>query len=100
MIKNFYYRIFEISKFKMFEIQFYLCKMYFDGLDLSINILKENSYFRFYLDLYLFKLDVDFSRRCDHHGISLNLSLLNLNFDFTKYDTRHWDDELNNYTVE
>ena len=97
MIKNFFYKIIKLSDFKMFEIQFYLCKMYLDGLDFSIQILKEKTYFQLYLDLYILKLDLDFSRRCDHQGIRLNFSLFNVNFEFSKYDTRHWDDELNDY---
>ena len=97
MIKNFYYKMIELNEFKTLEIQFYLCKMYFDGIDFSINFLSENTYFQFYLDLYIFKIDLDFSRRCDHQGARFNLSLFNANFDFGRYDIRHWDDELNDY---
>ena len=97
MIKNFYYKMIELSQLKTLEIQFYLCQMYFDGLEFSIQILKDKTYFQFYLDLYLLKLNLDFSRRCDHQGIRLNFSIFNVNFDFTKYDIRHWDDELNDY---
>ena len=59
MIKNFYYKMIELSQFKTLEIQFYLCQMYFDGLELSIQILKDKTYFQFYLDLYILKLNLD-----------------------------------------
>ncbi len=97
MIKNFFVRMYKLSEFKTLEIQFYLCQMYFMGIDFSINLFSENKYFQFYLDLYIFKIDLDISRRCHHQGIRFNLSLFNVNFDFSKYDTRHWDDELNDY---
>ena len=89
--------MYKLSEFKTLEIQFYLCQMYFMGIDFSINLFSENKYFQFYLDLYIFKIDLDISRRCHHQGIRFNLSLFNVNFDFSKYDTRHWDDELNDY---
>ena len=97
MIKNFFYKMFKLSELKTIEIQFYICQMYFDGFDFSINILNEKKYFQFYLDLYILKLDLDFSRRCHHQGIRFNFSIFNVNFDFSKYDIRHWDDELNDY---
>ena len=97
MIKNFFLRIYELSEFKTLEIQFYLCQMYFMGIDFSINLFSENKYFQFYLDLYIFKINLDITRRCNHHGITFELSLFNVNFDFTQYDIRHWDDELNDY---
>jgi len=86
-----------LSQLKTLEIQFYLCQMYFDGLEFSIQILKDKTYFQLYLDLYILKLNLNFSRRCHHQGIDLNFSIFNVNFDFTKYDIRHWDDELNDY---
>ena len=91
--------MFKLSELKTIEIQFYICQMYFDGLDFSINILNEKKYFQFYLDLYILKLDLDFSRRCHHQGIRFNFSIFNVNFDFSKYDIRHWDDELNDYYI-
>lgn len=97
MIKNFYYKMIEISEFKTLEIQFYLCAMYFNGLDFSTNLLCENTYFQFYLDLYIFKIDLDISRRCHHQGVRFNISIFNVNFDFGRYDIRHWNDELNDY---
>ena len=100
MIKNFFLRIYSLSEFKTLEIQFYLCAMYFGGLDFSINLFSEKKYFQFYLDLYVLKIDLDITRRCHHHGISFNLSILNVNFDFNQYDIRHWDDELNDYCTD
>jgi len=98
MIKNFFWRMYELSSLKTLEIQFYLCAMYFSGLDFNIRALTEHKYFQFYLDLYLIKIDLDITRRCHHHGITFNLSFLNINFDFRQYDIRHWDDELNTYS--
>ena len=97
MIKNFYYKMIELSEFKTLEIQFYLCAPYFMGLDFSIQALTDTKYFQFYLNLYVFKINLDITRRCNHHGITFELSLFNVNFDFNKYDIRHWDDELNDY---
>ena len=97
MIKNFFLRIYELSEFKTLEIQFYLCQMYFMGFDFSIQALTDTKYFQFYLNLYVFKINLDITRRCNHHGITFELSLFNVNFDFTQYDIRHWDDELNDY---
>lgn len=97
MIKNFFYKMFELSEFKSLEIQFYLCAMYFAGLDFTIQALTEKKYFQFYLDLYILKIDFDITRRCHHHGISFTFSLFNVNFDFRQYDIRHWNDEFNIY---
>ena len=97
MIKTFFLRIYELSPLKTLEIQFYLCAMYFSGLDFTIRAFTENNYFQFYLDLFIFKIDFDITRRCHHHGITFNLSLFNVNFDFKQYDIRHWDDETNTY---
>jgi hypothetical protein len=97
MIKNFFYKMFKLSDLKSLEIQFYLCAMYFAGLDFTIQALTEKKYFQFYLDLYILKIDLDITRRCHHHGISFTFSLFNVNFDFRQYDIRHWDDELNTY---
>ena len=97
MIKNFFLRIYSLSEFKTLEIQFYLCAMYFMGLDFTIQAFTEKKYFQFYLDLYILKIDLDFSRRCNHHGISFTFSLFNVNFDFRQYDIRHWNDEFNIY---
>lgn len=98
MIKTFFWRMYELSSLKTLEIQFYLCAMYFSGLDFNIRAFTEKNYFQFYLDLFIFKIDFDITRRCHHHGISFTLSLFNINFDFRQYDIRHWDDELNTYS--
>jgi hypothetical protein len=87
----------EISEFKTLEIQFYLCAMYFMGFDFSIQAFTDTRYFQFYLDLYIFKIDLDITRRCHHHGITFELSLFNVNFEFNHYDIRHWNDKLNDY---
>jgi len=89
--------MYKLSEFKSLEIQFYLCAMYFSGLDFTIRALTDTRYFQFYLDLFIFKIDFDITRRCHHHGISFTFSLFNVNFDFRQYDIRHWDDELNTY---
>ena len=73
MIKNFYYKMIKLSQLKTLEIQFYLCAMYFGGLEFSIQILKDKTYFQLYLDLYILKLNLNFSRRCDHQGIDLKV---------------------------
>lgn len=65
MVKNFLLRVYELSQFKTLEIQFYSCAMYFMGLDFTIRAFTENKYFQFYLDLYLFKIDLDITRRCE-----------------------------------
>lgn len=46
-------------------------------------------------------LDFEFSwsRKCDHAGFSLKLGLLGYTFEGKFYDSRHWDDETNNYVV-
>ena len=97
MIKTFFLRIYELSPLKTLEIQFYLCAMYFMGLDFSIQAFTDTKYFQFYLNLYIFKINLDITRRCNHHGITFELSLFNVNFDFTQYDIRHWDDEEYDY---
>lgn len=97
MIKTFFYKMFTLSSLKILEIQFYLCDMYFGGLDFNIRAFTDTKYFQLYLDLFIFKVDFDITRRCHHHGVTFALSLFNVNFDFRQYDIRHWDDELNDY---
>jgi hypothetical protein len=91
MIENFFLKIFRLSKFKIFEIQFYLCDMYFNGLSYTVQAFTETRYFHLCLNLYLLKLNLDFTRRCDHRGIEFTVSLFNINFDFRLYDIRHWE---------
>lgn len=97
MIKTFLYNNFKLSKFKMFEVQFYTTKMYFNGLDLSLQLFTEKTIFQFLIDIFIFKLYLDISRRCDHPGTRLYISIFNVNFEFAMYDTRHWDVESNKY---
>lgn len=99
MIKTFFYKLFEISSLKNLEIQFYLSKMYFNGLDFNIELFGDKTYFQFYLDLYLFKLDLTWSRRRDHAGINLYLTLFNVNLESNIYDIRHWDEELEKHIL-
>ena len=97
MIKTFFYKMFTLSSLKILEIQFYLCDMYFGGLDFNIQAFTDTKYFQLYLDLFIFKIDFDITRRCHHHGVAFTFSVFNVNFDFRQYDIRHWDDELNDY---
>jgi hypothetical protein len=97
MIKTFFYKMFTLSSLKILEIQFYLCDMYFGGLDFNIQAFTDTKYFQLYLDLFIFKIDFDITRRCHHHGVAFTFSVFNVNFDIRQYDIRHWDDELNDY---
>ena len=89
--------MFTLSSLKILEIQFYLCDMYFGGLDFNIQAFTDTKYFQLYLDLFIFKIDFDITRRCHHHGVAFTFSVFNVNFDIRQYDIRHWDDELNDY---
>jgi hypothetical protein len=71
--------------------------MYFGGLDFNIQAFTDTKYFQLYLDLFIFKIDFDITRRCHHHGVAFTFSVFNVNFDIRQYDIRHWDDELNDY---
>jgi hypothetical protein len=100
MIKNLFFRLFTIGHLKRLEIQVYLSKMYFNGLDFSLKILEEKTYFQIYIDLCFLVIDIDFSRRCHHHGARIYLTLFTLHFEGSLYDTRHWDDELGEYSKD
>jgi hypothetical protein len=100
MIKTFYSKIIHLNKLKVLEIQFYISQMYFNGLNINFELFGRKTYFQLYLDIFLLKLDIDKSRRCDHQGMRISFSILNINFEFNKYDTRHWNDELDQFYSE
>ena len=97
MVKTFFYRAFQLSTNKFFEAQFFFAEMYFSGIDFSFELFTYKSIFRFFIDLYIFEFDLRWSRRHDHAGIGLNICILNVNFDFNLYDTRHWNDEFQKF---
>ena len=44
-------------------------------------------------DYTLFKIGFSLSHRTDHAGLRFNIGLLMHEFDFTLYDSRHWNTE-------
>jgi hypothetical protein len=39
----------------------------------------------------LFRIEFNFTTRCDHAGVELELGLLGYKINFTFYDNRHWN---------
>ena len=46
---------------------------------------------------HLLHFNFDWTTRCDHAGIKLELGLFGYELTFHLYDSRHWDYEANNY---
>jgi len=47
----------------------------------------------------LLTFEFTWTRKTDHAGVSLKLGLLGYVFDARIYDTRHWDNDTNNFVV-
>lgn len=47
----------------------------------------------------LFDFEFSWTRNCDHAGISFKLGLFGYLVEARLYDTRHWDDEKNQWQV-
>jgi hypothetical protein len=45
------------------------------------------------------EFDFTMRTRCDHAGVTLGLGLFNYSANFTVYDNRHWDHELDRYLI-
>ena len=72
-----------------FDTIFYKDRMFFKHKGGEIQVVKDNSIIGFNLDI---------SARCDHAGISVDLSLLGHTLYLKFYDRRHWDTESNQWT--
>ena len=47
----------------------------------------------------LFEFRFSWSFRQDHAGLAFTIGVFSYSFIFTQYDTRHWDDETNNWKI-
>jgi len=63
--------------------------------DFNIKVLDDTHYFGLYFTLFgsLLNFNIDWTRRRDHAGFNFDFNLLWLLIHITIYDTRHWDDE-------
>ena len=48
---------------------------------------------------FSFGADFTASWKCDHAGFNTTITLPGIFFCFTFYDSRHWDEETNNYKI-
>lgn len=86
------------NKMKEFQINFYLYLS--PVLNFNIDLRQDFDLFNIDIDIFnLFKLSLVQSKECDHAGFIANLSVLGLEFSYTKYDIRHWDNENNSWCV-
>jgi len=46
---------------------------------------------------HLLHFNFNWTTRCDHAGVKLELGLFGYELTFNLYDSRHWDYETNNY---
>ena len=69
--------------------------------DLDINILSDNYFFNFYFVLFgeFLRINIGWSRKCDHAGFRFDVDFLWFMFNIGTYDTRHWDDENDRFEV-
>src|ERR1017187_1811394 len=87
-----------ISKLKNYCLQIawhrpYLLYIIFDA-ELSL-LSYDNNIFSagFVLFSDFFHIRINWNRKTDHAGFRLDITLLGFMFEFTIYDTRHWDEE-------
>ena len=48
---------------------------------------------------YLLHFNFDWTNRCDHAGVKLELGLVGFELVFHLYDSRHWDHHANTWTA-
>jgi len=92
----------QVDVYKAYELEIIGNKKlsFFDQiLNIDLDILSDTRYFGLFFTLFgqFLTLHIDFSRRRDHAGISIELSILWISLYFVFYDTRHWDDENNKW---
>ena len=65
----------------------------------QISLLDYDCIFRFDFTLFsnLFNFTIYWTRRTDHAGLHLNITLFGLFLMLGTYDHRHWDDDLGTY---
>lgn len=85
---------------KHWEFQIYTALNFWWNLEFTLQ--HANSTFTkqtmFYIDvLKLLTLNISNSRNQDHAGFRIELNVLGMNFDYSYYDERHWDDENNKW---
>ncbi len=74
---------------QLFDIHFPISKKFHKYFELESQINKE-----FW---ELFKIFIHWSRKTDHAGINIHLSIMWWFIDFNIYDNRHWNDDENRF---
>lgn len=87
------------NKCKEFQINWYLCLMPKICFDLDFTRFWSNL-FTFDLNLFnIIGLNINKNIKCDHAGLRINFKLLGLDFDYSHYDIRHWDEENDGWCI-
>lgn len=80
---------------KVKELEIYSDLYISPQIDIDLQVLVEDgTVFNFQIDLFkLLSLQVMKSRECDHAGFTFILKILFFEISYMKYDTRHWDED-------
>ena len=70
-------------------------------IEFKIDLYQDDTnIFYFDIDLFgLFRLNINKNKKTDHAGFRFNLNIFGLDFDYTHYDTRHWNYDNDNWEV-
>ena len=82
-----------ISRFKAIELQIYRCGLCFE-VEHNLHIF--SNAVGVYLKLFgLLGWRARYSRKCDHAGFYISITLFGFEISFEIYDIRHWDEDNN-----
>jgi hypothetical protein len=99
IIKNLFYKNYEVNEIKFGEIQIYY-QFYFAFM-LNFNIELNNDKPLFNLNFFnILSIDLCKTINCDHAGIFLEINILGLNILWSEYDTRHYDHDKEEFINE
>ena len=105
-MRNLYLREkpFKGSKNKNYCIQIFVTSisdMFWQTFNCEIVLFDDARYIGLYLNLFGSFLDfkLDWTRRRDHAGFRFIFSLLWFNIDLSTYDSRHWDDDKEQWEI-
>ena len=86
------------NKMKEFQICLYLYLS--PVLNFNIDLTQDFDLFNIEINIFnLFKLSIVKTKECDHAGFTADLNIFGLEFIYTKYDIRHWDNENDDWYI-
>lgn len=95
MFKTLHHKVSKIKDYKYWESQLFFNKeCFYLNFDISFNVDKIAMTKHFDINIFgLFIVSLHKDDECDHAGTVLELGLFGLGYQLSHIDTRHWDDD-------